>query len=97
MEIPVLVESLGDDTFRALTASPVPLAAEGRSSAEAVENLRSKIASELGKSRKIVSLEVPAQHPWTPYIGQFENDPLYDDWQAAIAEYRRQRAMEDDA
>jgi hypothetical protein len=41
-----------------------------------------------------VAVDVPAdkEHPWLPYIGQFENDPFYDKWQAAITAYREHDA-----
>ena len=34
---------------------------------------------------------MPGQdNPWTAMAGIFKNDPLFDDWQQAIADYRRQ-------
>jgi hypothetical protein len=45
----------------------------------------------------MVSLEVPApQNPMARFAGMFEDDPLYDDWQLAIAELRRQADADPD-
>ena len=94
MQIPVLVEALGENHFRAEAPHPVALTAEGRSSEEAVQRLRDKIAATVADGKQIVPLEIPLKqdHPWLPYIGQFENDPLFDQWQAAIADYRREQS-----
>jgi hypothetical protein len=99
MQIPVLVESLGADRYRAEAPSPFAFSAEGRSSEEAVQKLREKMAASVANGKQLVAVEVPSneEHPWMPYVGQFEHDPLYDKWQEAIAEYRRQQAAEEPA
>lgn len=100
MQIPVLVESLGNDRFRAEAPPPVAQSAEGRSSDEAVEQLRAKIAASVTNGKELVAIDIPTkqqEHPWMPYVGQFENDPLYDKWQQAIAAYRREESIEDPA
>ncbi len=33
-------------------------------------------------------------HPWLPAIGIFEDDPVFDEWQQAIQDYRR--SMDED-
>ena len=40
----------------------------------------------------VVPLEItPAEdHPWLQGAGMFRDNPLFDKWQAAILEYRRQ-------
>lgn len=97
MQIPVIVESLGEGGFRALAPPPFGLTAEGKSSDEAVKRLQAKMAESVSNGKQLVAVEVPAkaEHPWMPYVGQFENDPLFEKWQAAIAEFRRELAAED--
>jgi len=99
MQIPVIVESLGADRFRAEAPPPFALTAEGRSSEEAIERLRAMMAASVADAKQLVAVNIPAKqdHPWLPYVGQFENDPLFDKWQEAIAEYRRQQAADDAA
>jgi len=36
-------------------------------------------------------------NPWVEGAGMFRNDPLFDDWQRAIAEYRREVDADPDA
>jgi hypothetical protein len=44
------------------------------------------------------SIEVPtADNPWVRLEGVYKDDPLFDEWQAAIAEYRRQVDLDRDA
>lgn len=97
MQIPVLVEALGQHQFRAEAAAPIALTAEGTSSQEAIENLRLRFEKELSASRQLVMLELssPKQPPWLKYVGHLKDDPLFDQWQSAIRDYRRQRDEED--
>jgi len=97
MQIPVVVETLGADRFRAEATAPIGVAAEGKSSEEAVHNLREKIEQERTNGRSIVMLELPSadERPWMRFAGHLKDDPLFDEWQAAILEYRQQRDIED--
>lgn len=97
MQIPVLVESTADGQFRAAAPPPFGLAEIGKTSEEAVSRLQTKMAALVSNGKHLVAVEVPArqEHPWMPFVGQFENDPLFDKWQEAIAEYRREIAAKD--
>jgi hypothetical protein len=35
------------------------------------------------------------EHPLARFAGGLKDDPLFDDWQAAIEEFRKQRDVED--
>jgi hypothetical protein len=51
----------------------------------------------LTNGAKLIALEVPAtDNPWIRIEGVYQDDPLFDEWQAAIAEYRRQADLEAD-
>ncbi len=46
---------------------------------------------------KAVQRREGAGHPWRRVIGSLANNPLYDEWREAMAEYRRQREAEEEA
>lgn len=82
MVIPVLIEPTADGRFRARG---------GETRDDAVAMLREKIDEQLARGAEIVSLDVPAApNPWLAMAGMFKDDPLFDEWQQAIAEYRDQ-------
>jgi len=93
MQIPVVVETLGQTHFRAEAPPPFSLAAEGASSDEAVRNLRARIEQEFGNGRRIVMLDLPIdnENPWTRFAGHLKDETFLSDFQSALAEYRRQR------
>jgi hypothetical protein len=97
MQIPILVEALGQDQYRAQAPAPFSVAAEGKSSAEAVQKLRAKIESEFSNGKQIVMLDLPieTENPWIQYAGHLKDETFLDDFQAGLAEYRRQRDPDD--
>jgi hypothetical protein len=89
MEVPVLVEPIAGG-YRAKAGEPLALSAEGATADEAIRSLRARIAQRLANGARIVSVKVPEEHPWSQLAGMFEDDPLFDEWQRAIAERRRE-------
>jgi hypothetical protein len=94
MEIPVLVEPIPGG-YRAKAGEPLTLAAEGVTSDEAIQTLQALIAQRLAGWARLVSITVP-EHPWSRLAGMFEDDPLFDEWQRATAERRRDMDNEPD-
>ena len=91
MEIPVLIEPVAKNGFRARAAEPFSVTAEGGTRDEALQRLRELIEARLTGGAEIVPLQVTArEHPLARFAGMFKDDPYFDDWQRAIAEYRRQ-------
>jgi hypothetical protein len=90
MQIPVLVERVKGNGYRARGAEPFALSAKGSTREEALAKLEAKIQSRLKNGAEIVGLEIGRQHLLGQYAGMFKDDPLFDDWQKAIAAYRRQ-------
>ena len=43
----------------------------------------------------MLDVAFPTDPPWARYVGHLKDDPLFDEWQAAIGEYRRQRDLDD--
>jgi predicted RNase H-like HicB family nuclease len=97
MQIPVLVEFLAENQYRAEAPAPFSVSAEGSSSEEAVRNLRARIEEEFSNGRTIVFVDVSmsTEPKWMKYAGHLKDDPLFEKWQAEIHEYRRQRDIDD--
>ncbi len=90
LQIPVLVEPVAENGYRATCAVPFDCAAQAATREEALKELRELIDRRLAVA-EVVSLDVNVcEHPWKPFAGMFKDDPLFDSWQEAIAEYRRQ-------
>lgn len=97
MQIPVVIEPIGDGQFRAHSFPPFTAVAEGRTSEEAVSKVRAELGKEMESGKRYVMVEVGANedNPWLAMAGSLKDNPLFDEWQAAIQEFRRQRDIED--
>ncbi len=90
MRIPVLIESVSGNRFRARGREPLALSAEGTTREEAIARLKSPIADRLALGAELISMDVETvEHPLAPVPGWSQDDPLLDEWQQAIATYRR--------
>jgi hypothetical protein len=96
MEIPVLIEPVAGNGFRAQGGAPLALSAEGGTPDEALAKLRELLCSRLAAGAQIVSLELPqAAHPLAQFAGTLQrDDPLVQAWKESMAEYR-QKVEED--
>lgn len=91
MQIPVLIEKVPGDGFRARGGEPLALTADGATADEAISKLRDLIERRLADGTQVVSIELPESNAaWRSMGGMYADDPLYDEWQAAIKEYRNQ-------
>lgn len=91
MQIAVLVEPVPGSGFRARSGEPFKLSSEGMTAEEALNGLRQMIAGLIQRGVMMVALDVPAQeNPWKRLEGMLRDEPLYDEWQQAMAEYRQQ-------
>jgi hypothetical protein len=96
MQIAVEVEPIPLGGFRAESGPPFKVVAEGPTPEEAV----AKVQNELNKrwqQGKVVMIEVGpnAENPWLKMAGTLQDDPIVDEWRAAVEDYRRQRDIED--
>jgi hypothetical protein len=90
MQVPVLIEPISGNGFRARTGEPLALTAEGATAEEALQKLRDLVNSRLAAGARLVTLQVPEEdNPWLKMAGMYKDDPLFDEWQQAIAENRR--------
>jgi predicted RNase H-like HicB family nuclease len=95
MKIPVLVERVKGNGYRARGTEPFAVSAKGSTREEALTKLRTKIEARLKKGTELVGLEVGSRpHPWMQFAGMFKDDPQIEDWVKSMAEYRQQ--VEDD-
>ncbi len=76
--------------------------AEGETKEEAVAKTKEALSRLLAQG-EIVSVEIEnvahtqADNPWLKILGMFKDDPTWDDFQASIAEYRRELDAEEAA
>jgi predicted RNase H-like HicB family nuclease len=95
MQIPVLVEPVLNNGFRAKAGEPMPLTADGATPDEAVRNLRAAMDQHLKNGRQLLAVDIGVQNPWLAMAGMYDpNDPLVQEWKEAMAAYRQE--VEDD-
>jgi len=92
MKIPVLIEPIANDGFRATGGPPFAVTAQGATREEALARLREAIDHRMVEGSVLVPLEIDTteENPWDKVVGMFRDDPLFDEWQEAIAENRRE-------
>lgn len=98
MNVPVLIEKRSDGRVRVsgLGRGPLGWDAEGESLGEAKENLRLRIQEAFAGTVSYDTLEINLPTSSTSpslddFFGDLRDDPLYDEWQEAIAQYRQER------
>jgi predicted RNase H-like HicB family nuclease len=90
MQIPVLVERVKNNGYRARGKEPFTVSARGATREEALAKLRAKIQARLKHGTQIVGLEVGAQpHPLAEFAGMFKDDPDFEDVLKIMAENRK--------
>ena len=91
MQIPVLIEPVGTQGYRVSTGQPLGLSAEGATREEAMDHLRLAMNARLSEGAEIATLELThPEHSLNRYAGMFKDNPLFQSWQQAIVDYRRQ-------
>lgn len=95
MQIPVLIEPIAGNGYRARGAEPFALSADGATREEALAKLREQLQERMKAGAAIVPLEVgPEPHPLAKFAGMFKDDPLIEEWKQSMAEYRK--SIDDD-
>jgi hypothetical protein len=97
MDIPVLVDPLPGGRYLARCGEPINLCADGESFDSAVLKLQDLLGQRICEGSRMTVIQVPSVPPPTPpsAAGILKDNPMYDEWQEAIAEYRRQVDAED--
>jgi hypothetical protein len=90
VEIPVLIEAVQGNGYRASTGQPLSLVGEGATWEEALAKLQQALQARLAAGSQVVALQLPGtEHPLAQFAGMYKDNPLFDEWQEAIAENRR--------
>ena len=91
MEIPIIVEPIGENGFRASSGGLWELEIEAPTREEAIQKLRELIDRRLDAGAEVLGLEIPSRaHPLARFAGMLRDDPLLQSWKDAMGEYRRQ-------
>jgi hypothetical protein len=91
MQIPVLVEPVANNGFRAKAGEPLPLSADGATPDEAVRNLRAALDRQLKNGKQLRSVDIAEENPWLAMAGMHDpNDPLVREWKEEMAAYRQE-------
>jgi hypothetical protein len=98
MQIPVLIERIGGNGYRAKGGEPFALSVEAPTREEALGKLREAIESSLRAGAEVVTLEVPTPaNPWLRGAGMFDpDDPLVKEWIEIMEENRRKDEADPD-
>ncbi len=95
MQVPVLIERVEGNGYRARAGEPFGWSAEGATADEALSALKEVVTQKVAAGAKIAAIDIPAEgHPLMAYAGTWKDHPLLDDWMQAIADYRQ--AVEND-
>ena len=97
MQIPILLERVKGNGYRARGKDPFVVSAKGATREEALAKLRTKIQTRLKNGTEIVGLEVGSQpDPWMEFAGMFKDDPDFQEVMEIIAENRRRMDADPD-
>jgi predicted RNase H-like HicB family nuclease len=89
MHFTILLEPASGQQYRASCGSPLDIETEGASREEALGKLRELIEHKIRSGVEILTLEVDtAEHPWKQFAGTLKDDPLFEEWVQAMAQYR---------
>ena len=90
MQIPVLIEPIAGNRYRASGGGPLPVIVEAPTREDALARLKEQLQARLRNGTELVSLELTQpENPWMEFAGMFKDDPLMEEWKQAMAEYRR--------
>jgi hypothetical protein len=90
MQIPVLIERVAGNGYRARGGEPLPFESQGATREEALAKLQKQVKARLQNGAEIVPLEVGSQpHPLAEFAGMFKDDPYFEEVLEIMAENRR--------
>ena len=95
MQIPVLIEPVANNGFRARSGELLPVSADGATPEEAVRNLRAAMDRQLKNGKQLSSVDIAADNPWLALADTHDPaDPIIQEWKQEMAAYRQE--AEDD-
>ena len=97
MDIQVFLQPVNGSGFRAETSPPWHLTAQGATREEALDSVREQIRAKFANGSEVVSVTVnEPENPWLKLAGVHKNDPYYQDYLNAVADYRQQVELDPD-
>ena len=91
MKIPILIEPISPQRYRATGSEPFVGSVEAETPDAALAKMKQLIDERLAHGAHIALIDLPSgTNPWLDMAGIFHDDPLFDEWQQAIAHYRRE-------
>src|SRR5438445_12363225 len=92
MDIPVLLEALPTNGYRATSLTPTRLSVEAVSCEEALREVTRLVREQLAQA-EVVHLNVALAgecHPWHPLAGTWKDHPDIAEFEQQLRDYRRQ-------
>jgi predicted RNase H-like HicB family nuclease len=90
MQIPVLIEPIAGNGYRARWGQPLAVVVEAPTREEALAKLREQLEARLRNGAEIVPLETaPQPHPLAEFAGMFKDDPYFEEVLEIMAANRR--------
>lgn len=82
MHIPVLIESVPGNGYRARGGEPFAAVGEGATPEDALAQFKESVSATLSKGARVASIEIePFEHPWLSFAGMFPaDDSLVQEW-----------------
>lgn len=97
MQIAVLIEPVSGQGFRASSGEPFSVSAEASTREEVLKKLKGELQARIKNGAEVVTMEFGLEdNPWLKIAGMYKDNPLFEEWQKAIAEYRDQIEKDDD-
>ena len=93
MDVPVIIEPLNGQGFRATGAGGLSLglSAEGSTAAEAIDRLAVLVRARVHAGARLAGLSVESGSAgWREDAGYLRDDPMFEAWREAMEEHRRQ-------
>jgi hypothetical protein len=90
MHLPVLIEPLSNDGYRATCGEPIPVIVEANTPDEAMEKVQQAVRTKLDGGARLASIALATdEHPWLPFAGMFSaDDPIVKEWIEIMKERR---------
>jgi hypothetical protein len=90
VHIPILVEPVAGNGYRAVSAAPLAFTVEGATREIALAKLREKLDGRMSGGAEVVSFEiVNGPHPLAEFAGMFKDDLYFDEVVEIMSENRR--------
>src|SRR5437870_4917759 len=90
MAIPVLIERLANNGFRATSGAPLAVSVEAPTRDEALARLREQLRKRLKNGTELIAMPLPTEeHPLAKFAGMFKDDSDFVEVLKIMAENRR--------